>query len=242
MTLYVYKPSATNIQSLVGFHSSLFPPPHTQALIGGPQRTVRLPSVLLVARMMLDDLQGCHWMLPPSCGDGEAAASDATARSDAAAFSDAAAATPAASSSSGSRTIEEAVKVYAGLLTWCSNQKAIVANTGPSGTDEEEFRSWLLPLFAELCNSLSSASPQSVGASWASRLQCGEAGLIFLSRLCHGRGFGRPVLDLLRVHLNNSKKVRCAGYSHAPFGPDIRADASFPCQCDKLGSSYTGSC
>ena len=226
--------------------ASTHPSSLTQALIGGPQRTVRQPSVLLVARMILDDLQGCHWMLPSSCGDGEAAASDATARSDAAAFSDAATATPAASSSpssaSGSRTIEEAVKVYAGLLTWCSNQKAIVANTGPSGMDEEEFRSWLLPLFAELCNSLSSASPQSVGASWASRLQCGEAGLIFLSRLCHGRGFGRPVLDLLRVHLNNSKKVRCAGYSHAPFGPDIRADASFPCQCDKLGSSYTGSC
>ena len=35
-----------------------------------------------------------------------------------------------------------------------------------------------------------------------------ETGLVLLSsRVCHKRGFSRPVVDLLRVHLNSSKKV-----------------------------------
>ena len=92
----------------------------------------------------------------------------------------AAATTPAAlaspSPASGSRTIDEPVKVYVGLLTWCLNQRAIVAaDAGTSASDEVLLRIWLQPLLAELCNALSSASPQSVaGATWESRLQCGD--------------------------------------------------------------------
>lgn len=177
---------------------------------------------------MLEDLQGHNWTLPPGGNDGEAAASNA----DPSPSSAAAPATASSSFADGSRAIDDIVKVYSGLLTWCLNQKAIIADIGSAGSDEG-FRSWLLPLLAQLCESLS-ASPH-VGAKWATRLLCGEAGTVFLCKLCCRRGLDRPVVDLLRAHLRDSKKVRDMPAIAAvqPGGKSEHIYTMFACHCGK---------
>ena len=200
--------------SLIFAHS--LPPPHTQALIG-PQRTARQPSVLLVARLMLEGLQGCDWMLPVAAGSSDSGVMTAPSDAVAASVPVAGASAPAAAASTavGLRAIDESVRAYAGLLSWCAKLQAIAAPQGADaglrsslGEADEGLRSWLLPLLAELCDSLS-ASPF-VGAKWAKLLSCPEAGFLFLSRLCIEQGFCEPVVDLVTAFQNSNpgKKVR----------------------------------
>ena len=150
----------------------------------------------------------------PSAGSGDGAA---TAYSDAAAASSAPNTTTSAADDL--RATDESVRAYAGLLSWCAKQQAIITDIAPSGVASEGhrsslgaadtgLRSWLLPLLAELCNSLS-ASPL-VGAKWATLLSCPEAGFLFLSRLCIEQGFCEPVVDLVTAFQNSNpgKKVR----------------------------------
>ena len=143
--------------------------------------------------MILEDLQICNWMLPLGESDEETTKTP-----------DAAACPVSPSAAAGSLAIDEIiVKAYTGLLSWCFDQSTLASDFGSSGLDDGS-RSWLLPLLAQLCDSLS-ASPL-VGAKWATLLSCKEAGIVLLSRVCHGQGFFAPVTDLVKA-CSPGKKV-----------------------------------
>ena len=117
---------------------------------------------------------------------------------------DAAACPVSPSAAAGSLAIDEIVKAYTDLLSWCFDQSTLTTDFG-SSTSDDGSRSWLLPILAQLCNALSASPP--VGAKWATLLLCKEAGIVVLSRMCHGQGFFAPVADLAKACCSPGKKV-----------------------------------